>query len=111
MTSSQLESLLLSLESELQTLHMESSSSAPTSSVFTRDLFSGMTGADVKQLQLFLISQNIGPAAKKLDANGATTNFGSLTKAALAEFQTYAHIAPASGYFGSVTRAYVNAHD
>jgi GH18 family chitinase len=111
MTSSQLESLLLSLESELQTLHMESSSSAPTSSVFTRDLFSGMTGADVKQLQLFLISQNIGPAAKKLAANGATTNFGSLTKAALAEFQTYAHIAPASGYFGSVTRAYVNAHD
>ncbi len=111
MTSSQLESLLLSLESELQTLHEESSSSSPSSSVFTRDLSSGMTGADVKQLQLFLISRNIGPAAKKLAANGATMNFGSLTKAALMEFQVSAHITPAAGYFGPATRAYVNAQD
>jgi peptidoglycan hydrolase-like protein with peptidoglycan-binding domain len=69
-----------------------------------------MQGSDVTHLQRFLISQNAGPAARKLAAHGATTNFGPLTYRALMEFQKAAGIAPASGYFGPITRAYVNSH-
>jgi peptidoglycan hydrolase-like protein with peptidoglycan-binding domain len=67
-----------------------------------------MTGADVKQLQLFLISQNAGPAAHKLETHGTTQNFATLTEAALIEFQKHVGITPASGYFGPITRAWVD---
>jgi peptidoglycan hydrolase-like protein with peptidoglycan-binding domain len=67
-----------------------------------------MAGNDVQELQQVLISQDSGPAAEKLKAHGTTTYFGSLTKAALIEFQKEAGIKPASGFFGPVTRAYVN---
>jgi peptidoglycan hydrolase-like protein with peptidoglycan-binding domain len=61
-------------------------------------------------LQLYLIFQNAGPAARKLKAHGVTKNFGTLTYNALMEFQKKAGITPASGYFGPKTRAYVNSH-
>jgi hypothetical protein len=110
MTASQIQSLLASLEAQLQTLEAEASSAAVTSSFsFTRNLSLGMTGNDVNQLQLFLISENVGPAARALKAHGSTKNFGALTKAALIEFQKSVGINPASGYFGPITRAYVNA--
>jgi peptidoglycan hydrolase-like protein with peptidoglycan-binding domain len=67
-----------------------------------------MTGTDVRQLQRFLISQNAGAAARALKAHGITKNFGPLTKAALIEFQKSVGIRPTSGYFGPITRAYVN---
>jgi hypothetical protein len=112
MSISQLQTLLASLEAQLQTLEAQAgtqTSSTSSSYVFTRDLELGMTGADVKQLQLFLIAQNSGSAAQTLKAHGATTNFGSLTKAALAEFQKKAGITPAAGYFGERTRGYIGS--
>ena len=115
MTISQMEALLASLEAQLQALEAQAGksavgiSSSSASYVFTRDLQLGMTGNDVKQLQLFLIAQNSGPAARKLAAHGTTQNFASLTKAALIEFQKKAGITPAAGYFGAKTRAWVNA--
>jgi peptidoglycan hydrolase-like protein with peptidoglycan-binding domain len=84
------------------------SSSSSISYVFTRNLYFGITGNDVKELQTFLISQNAGPAARKLAAHRTTTYFGSLTQNALIEFQKSAGIHPAIGYFGPITRAYVN---
>jgi peptidoglycan hydrolase-like protein with peptidoglycan-binding domain len=63
----------------------------------------------VKQLQLFLIKEQSGPAAAKLQAHGATDTFGPLTLNALIEFQEKAGIVPASGYFGPITRGEVNA--
>jgi peptidoglycan hydrolase-like protein with peptidoglycan-binding domain len=39
-----------------------------------------------------------------------TQNFGVSTQAALAKFQKSVGIAPAVGYFGPVTRTYVNSH-
>jgi hypothetical protein len=79
--------------------------------LFTHNLSFGVTGTDVKALQLFLISRNAGPAAAMLAAHGATKNFASLTFAALVEFQKSVDITPASGFFGPKTRAYVNANN
>jgi len=75
---------------------------------FTRDLDLGMEGDDVMKLQNFLVAQNKGPAAQALAAHGVTDYFGPLTQAALAEFQAAVGITPAVGYFGPVTRSYVN---
>ncbi len=121
MSVPQLQALLASLESELQTLEAEAGISTvspaptPTRSLssyrFTRDLQSGMTGNDVKQLQLLLIKANAGPAARKLKAHGTTTNFATLTKAALIEFQKSVGITPDSGYFGPITRGWVARHE
>ena len=113
MTVAQLQTLISSLEEQLQALEAQAAGSAAGTSssvsayAFTRDLHLGMMGADVKQLQLFLIAQNAGAAARKLAANGATAYFGSLTKAALIELQKKEGIAPASGYFGAKTRTWI----
>jgi peptidoglycan hydrolase-like protein with peptidoglycan-binding domain len=77
--------------------------------LFPRNLSYGMKGDDVKQLQIFLIQQNRGPVAQQLGAVGAKRYFGWLTKQALKEFQKAAGIVPATGFFGSTTRAYVRA--
>lgn len=70
----------------------------------------GDTNADVMKLQQFLIAQNNGSAASALARAGATAYFGTLTRAALAEFQRAVGISPALGNFGSITRAYLSAH-
>ena len=76
---------------------------------FTRNLALGSAGADVNALQLFLIRKDVGAAAKALAKNGATRYFGPLTQKALAEYQNNENIRPAAGYFGPLTRAYINA--
>jgi peptidoglycan LD-endopeptidase LytH len=80
-----------------------STAPAPTATM-TRNLAVGMSGDDVKRLQLFLITQKKGSAATALASTGY---FGPLTKRALAEYQASVGIAPATGYFGPVTRTYV----
>ena len=75
-----------------------------------RDLRVGNRDSEVKALQEFLISQNKGPAAQALASTGATSYFGELTRAALAEFQASVSVSPASGYFGPRTRAYVSSY-
>jgi len=70
----------------------------------------GSRNNDVSILQQFLIAQNKGNSAKALAAIGTTSYFGSLTRAALAEFQSSVGINPASGNFGPITRAYLSAH-
>ncbi|MDB5258944.1 MAG: hypothetical protein JWO73_152 [Candidatus Taylorbacteria bacterium] len=73
------------------------------------NLGKGSNSNDVSILQNFLISQGKGPAAKALADVGATAYFGSLTRAALAEFQANAGINPSLGNFGPITRAYLSA--
>jgi peptidoglycan hydrolase-like protein with peptidoglycan-binding domain len=70
---------------------------------------SGAKGASVIWLQTFLISMRSGPAATALSEAGATGYFGSVTKAALAEYQKKNGISPAAGYFGPTTRARITA--
>lgn len=75
--------------------------------IYLRNLTVGDDGGDVLALQNFLIAQNKGPAAQALAAHGATGYFGSLTRAALAEYQAALAIDPAVGYFGPVTRGHI----
>jgi hypothetical protein len=102
---------ITNLDSQLAALQTEANKATPSTAsfVFTRDLYSGTMGNDVKELQLFLISQNFGSAARKLKAHGTTEYFGTLTQNALIEFQKKAGIKPAIGYFGVITRKYINA--
>lgn len=74
------------------------------------NLGQGHKNTNVKTLQEFLISQNIGSAAKSLAKVGATSYFGVLTRAALAEFQLKVGIKPAWGNFGPITRGYLSAN-
>lgn len=74
-----------------------------------RDLQSGSTGDDVRALQNLLISRATGGAAAALKAVGATGFFGSLTRAAITEYQKANGISPAVGYFGPLTRASMTA--
>lgn len=74
---------------------------------FTRNLTVGVVGDDVKCLQKFL---NDG-GFSVLSSTGAgspgneTTYFGLRTKAAVAKWQAANGVAPAVGYFGSISRA------
>lgn len=78
---------------------------------FTRDLHLGSQGADVEALQHYLNTHSAPVAANGPGSPGNETDwFGSLTKKALAAFQKHAGIAPAAGYFGPLTRAYVDKH-
>ncbi|MDB5225572.1 MAG: hypothetical protein JWL87_524 [Candidatus Adlerbacteria bacterium] len=81
---------------------------ASTLGSFTRDLFVGSAGGDVKALQVFLNAHGFMIAASGAGSPGhETTTFGGLTKAALAKFQA-ANGIPAKGRFGPMTRAAVS---
>lgn len=83
----------------------------PSVYTFTRDLSLGTVGDDVVQLQKYLNTHGFVIAQSGPGSVGnETTKFGSLTQAALVRFQQAKGISPASGYFGAITRAYVNAH-
>lgn len=82
---------------------------APSDLVPGRDLELGASGADVVWLQTFLTVVRAGPASEALNKAGSTGYFGSITKAALVEYQKKAGISPAAGYFGPTTRAYMTA--
>jgi hypothetical protein len=79
------------------------------SSSFNRDLTVGSQGEDVTKLQVLL--NNLG---YKLSNTGAgspgreTTYFGTRTRSALSKFQYIMGIRPAVGYFGSITRNFIN---
>ncbi len=74
------------------------------------DLDVGSSGSLVVALQQYLILAAKGPQALSLSKAGATGNFGPMTKAALAEFQTAAGITPANGYYGASTQTYIATH-
>jgi hypothetical protein len=78
---------------------------------FTRDLEYGMTGEDVKLLQIYLNTHGY-PVSTTGDGSlgHETTYFGPATQAALIKFQQTSNISPALGYFGLKTRTYITAH-
>ncbi len=68
---------------------------------FTRDLFIGIKGSDVTDLQAYLKKQGF--------YNGSTsTSFTYALKSALIKYQKAKSLKPANGYFGGVTRNYMN---
>ena len=79
-----------------------------TSTTFTRTLAQGMTGTDVKALQVFLNTHGFIVASTGAGSPSNETNyFGIATKNALIKFQNANKIKPASGMFGAVTRGVV----
>jgi hypothetical protein len=111
MTAAEIQAMITSLTSQLVSLQAQLSgtSGAVSAYTFATDLTVGSRSADVTALQNFLIAQNKGSAAQTLAGVGATGYFGSMTKNAVAEYQTARGITPAAGYFGPKTRADVNA--
>ena len=76
---------------------------------FTSDLTIGSTGNEVMELQKFLNSNGYTVATTGAGSAGSESSyFGSLTAAALANYQAANGISPAVGYFGPITRASVN---
>ncbi|HVV14930.1 MAG TPA: peptidoglycan-binding protein [Candidatus Paceibacterota bacterium] len=76
------------------------------SSGAVRDLELGMTGEDVRALQIVLNANGYPVAITGSGSLGnETTYFGPATKAAVIKFQTENAIRPAAGYVGPVTRA------
>jgi hypothetical protein len=80
----------------------------PATSITGRDLELGDRGNDVYDLQKILVSLDIGPAARALSKNGITHLFGSLTKAAVVEFQLKYGITPPVGYYGPKTKGAIS---
>jgi hypothetical protein len=112
-----LQAQVTQLSGVLQSMQLQAGQHASTSAsghaavtTIAGNLMQGGSGANVDILQQFLIAQNKGTAAQALANAGATAYFGSLTRAALAEFQTSVGITPALGNFGAITRAYLSTH-
>ncbi len=74
-----------------------------TSYDFARDLYFGLQGNDVKQLQALLVNE-VG-----YSANFITGYFGQLTRSAVKRLQEKYGIVPALGYFGEITRKALRA--
>jgi uncharacterized protein (TIGR02145 family) len=77
--------------------------------IFNHNLSLGSINNDVKQLQIYLnnngfIVAKTGPGSKGKE----TTKFGSATKASLIKFQKVNKIKPSVGYFGPITRDFIN---
>jgi len=102
-TTSDLQAQINALLAQIASLQGQLGGSSSAMAQFTRDLTIGSTGADVTELQTWLISKGYSIPA------GATGYFGVQTQAAVAAFQAANGITPAAGYFGPITRAKVNA--
>jgi hypothetical protein len=90
---------------------LATSTATTTPKVFTRDLYVGSVGPDVKSLQQYLNGKGFLVAKTGPGSIGKeTTRFGFGTKAALIKFQKANGILPATGGFGPRTRGLVILH-
>jgi len=72
---------------------------------FTRDLFSGARGEDVRCLQKYLNESGFPLAVSGPGSKGNETNhFGELTRRAVAKWQRTFGLSPDVGYFGPLSR-------
>ncbi|MEK7635304.1 MAG: peptidoglycan-binding domain-containing protein [Patescibacteria group bacterium] len=78
--------------------------------LFEKNLKIRIVHNDVKELQRFLNSQGFVLTISGLGSPGQETNFfGGLTRKALIEFQKKNNIKPSVGFFGPITRQFVNS--
>ncbi len=102
---SALQALLQSLLAELESLINELNTQLVAS--FTRNLTIGSSGADVKNLQIFLNDNGYPIAQTGAGSPGHEgTTFGAKTQQALMKFQAKNQL-KATGFFGPATRAFM----
>jgi len=79
-----------------------------TTPTFTRSLSLGMSGEDVKALQMYLNQKGFIVSTAGAGSIGKeTTYFGPATKTAVIKFQLANKITPSVGFFGPITRGYI----
>ncbi len=108
-TVAELQAIIASLQAQIAalvgggggTVDIPPVTPTPSCYTFTRDLWVGSVGDDVRDLQLFL-NREVGSSLP------TTPYFGNETKLALIKFQR-ANGIPLTGYFGPLTRAAVSA--
>lgn len=77
--------------------------------IFNKNLSLGNTNNDVKELQTYLNKNGFMLAKSGPGSRGKeTNNFGPATKNALTKFQKNNKIFPSIGYFGIITRNFIN---
>ncbi len=74
--------------------------------IFNHDLTIGSIGADVVALQKYLVAKGF----MVMPANVAYGYFGTVTQTGVSKYQIKYGIKPSAGYFGPITRAYLNAN-
>ncbi len=78
--------------------------------LFDTNLGYGVSGPQIKLLQTYLNTHGYIVRESGFGSTGNETEyFGNATRAALIKFQKANGITPASGYFGPVTREFVNS--
>lgn len=102
-TNAELQAQIQVLLAQIVSLQSQLAGNPSQCPVILSDLTIGRSGADVTQLQTFLISKGFTIPA------GATGYFGSQTQQALARFQAAHSISPASGNFGPITRGKIQS--
>jgi len=114
-TTAELQAQIANLLAQITALQAQLSAAGGSTSTgssynFTRNLTIGSRGEDVKALQEYLNAQGFTVAASGAGSPGNETEyFGSLTQAALADFQAANSVSPAVGYFGPITRAKIDS--
>jgi parallel beta-helix repeat protein len=77
--------------------------------LFTKNLKFGDVDPDVYRLQQYLNTHGFILATTGVGSAGNETNkFGALTQQALIKFQKAKNVSPAVGYFGPLTRSFIN---
>jgi len=111
-TAEELQAQIAALQVQLAALQTQltalTGGAGATACTFTRNLYPGMSGADVQCLQQYLNSSGHPVAASGVGSAGhETIYFGSLTQAAVSAWQTANSVACGAycGYFGPVSRA------
>ncbi len=92
---------------QAQLVALQQQTGAPSAACsFTRSLFLGVAGEDVRCLQKYLNGAGYTVAASGAGSSGnETTYYGSRTQAAVASWQAANGVSPAAGYFGPISRA------
>jgi hypothetical protein len=106
-----LQAQIAALMAQIAALQAQLGITPSTTGAFVRSLTMGSQGEDVRALQVYLNTHGSIVAAFGPGSRGSeTATFGPATRAALARFQAANNISPAVGFFGLLTRGYVNAH-
>src|SRR3989344_655447 len=109
-TIADLQAQIAALTAQLNALIAQQGGTPAGTCSFTRDLFNGVTGDDVKCLQQYLNSAGQQVASSGAGSPGSeTTFFGSRTRAAVSKWQAENGVSPTAGYFGPISRAKYNS--